>query len=345
MGETNERDGAEGGTELPAREQAALSALVAAELGRGKPTAEIEETGGEAGETGTEEAEGTKTAEGESGGEGTEAEPGQQTEDGESAEDEAPETETEEDAEDRLPKTLQAKIDRRIGKLVRRAREAEERAEGLAGRLAELEKQAGQRESRATGPNQVGEARTIKELEQAVDNAWKIKRWCEEHPEGGNLGEQEITPEQVRAARANAEETIHRVAPRRREELTRFGAEEAQWNQAAEKRFPALKDPESELSRLAAEAVGLLPALKGIPSWRFAAAVYARGAMELAKEDAAAKAKPAKPLKAPAKQPLNARGGTTVMEAGEAKRTAALKRAKVGGTQEDLAEYFRTARM
>jgi hypothetical protein len=196
---------------------------------------------------------------------------------------------------------VQARIDRRIGKEVRRRKEAAEALEVERGRRAELEAEvsrlkggqgphAGQTGFADFGPLNGVEGREA--LQKAIDEAWQVKRWAEGNADGvtvsdGKGGERDLSAAEVRDIRQRAEETIFRWGPARE----RWLAERAQMDAEAVSLFPALKDPKSQFSVLHARVLAEAPWLAGLPARRLVAAVYAKGLLALRAEEAAARGK------------------------------------------------------
>jgi len=368
-GKVGENEGA-GAVELPeAAIDAALAELVAMEIGPSRAE------GGEEGETGTgkgaretereeasEEAEapeGEPGAEAKAGADGDEAPGGEAAteseekaddgapeEQGKSAEDgEAEEESAEEAPEERLSKRAQAKVDRRIGKLVSQRKALEAEVAALKAELTTVKSgQAEAKGSAGAGQSPFGrlaKARTAAEVEAAVDEAWQVKRWCEEHSDGGMSGETEVTPEQVRQIRLNAEEAIHRHAPARRQYL----GQETQFNAEAKRIFPWMEKDGEELP-MVSQVVSAFPAIKEQPDWKLTVGYYLTGLLAVKRQQeqaAAQKAGASAGQKRPVKQPLGARGGPS-REGRAAEQKAALRqRALAAGTEDALASYLETA--
>lgn len=138
----------------------------------------------------------------------------------------------------------QAKKARRIAEL---RTEAERLKKAVEAKDAELE--AARSKTPATSPasNRADPLAAIDDeaaLEKRVAEYKELRRWARTHPQGGTIGDQEVTAERAAELLDDADEIITEHAPRHRERLRQRAAGEAE----AIKAVPALKDKTSEVA-------------------------------------------------------------------------------------------------
>ena len=197
----------------------------------------------------------------------------------ESDEDESKEEKDSESDEDLkgLPEDVQARINKRIGKSVRKQREAEERAEAaeaekqdLQERLDALEQdsaetQAGVAASRL-GVSEVFLAETEAKIDAYERRLEQVEDFCETHKDDGYEGtgtedDPSFTAAEIRARLRQVQRELRRDVPRARELLTKQQARDA----AAKKLYPELGDSKSDVSLELRRMKRMLPGLRMLP--------------------------------------------------------------------------------
>lgn len=197
-------------------------------------------------------------------------------------------------------------VQKRIDKLVARARAAEEEIARLKTARDELDNRL--REESENKPVAIDPANPLdgiwnyQALEAKKDDMIELRRWCESNAEGytGKDG-REYSAEQIRHVKYNAEDFLEKHIPRR----AQFLLEYSQVNPVAEKLFPFWKDRSSQSHAEANEILRLVPQLKSHPTYKVFIGDYLAGRdarLKASAEATKAKAKPTVIAKAP-KQP------------------------------------------
>lgn len=239
-----------------------------------------EEPTGQASDQGEDEGDDTETGDGASEGEGDD-----------DGDDESEGEGEDESGEESQGQKGPAWFQKRLGKLTaqrnearEKATQAEQRAEQAEQRAQEAEQQLETAQTPAPQPREPGaldSVENLQDLNQKIDEAWQIKAWAEQNPEGGTIKDKdgndvEISPEKVRTIKLNAEQTIFRHAPERRT-----------WLQARDQMEPAVKqeypwwgDKNSPQYQQAQKMLRTLPELKRFPDYKMVLGDYIAKATE-----------------------------------------------------------------
>jgi hypothetical protein len=229
------------------------------------------------GNKGAGDDDGEENADGEEGAEGDEGE-----EDGEGDEE-----------EEEAPAGSEA-VQKRINKLTKARREAEEGREALRIENESLKAQIGSDGRPVATPNDpLADVTDNATLNARVQQSLAVKDWAKDHLDGGTMpdgkgGEVEFTAEQVRQMLANADAVLMVHVPKRANYLKTAGAFEEQ----ALVRYPEFKKPDSIESKLADAIYREMPELKRFPNHKMVVGHIVAGLKaERAAADAEAKAK------------------------------------------------------
>ena len=181
-----------------------------------------------------------------------------------SQEEETTEAEAEPTAE--LTPEQQEKINKRIGKEVRKRKEQDEsHAEEVAALKAELE------EARTAadipppaGPNPFSKINTIEELARVKREAQNTLEWAEDNPMGGTLGEKELGEEDSQNLRRWANRALREHLPDQAEFIQQRDALEPEVLEA----YPWWKDKASSEYQNAKLAMRQFPGLGSLPNYK-----------------------------------------------------------------------------
>lgn len=185
-----------------------------------------------------------------------------------------------------LPPELQEKVNKRIGKEVRKRKTAEEEA---AAEIAELKQRLTEAEARAeeerppefapaaTEANPFGNLNSVEEVQKEMMQAEQTLEWAEDHPEGALLetkeGDKEFTSEDVREIRKKAARAIRRHLP---EQLGYIQARD-QLEPRALEAYPWWKDKSSSEFQNAMQLLRQMPELARFPDYKFVVGDYLSG--------------------------------------------------------------------
>jgi len=136
------------------------------------------------------------------------------------------------------------------------------------------------------------------QLDQAMNQARQLKRWCELNPEGGVLqipngkggfDQREFTGEQVRTMRFAAEDDLEQHLPRRREHLR----QEQAITSLALREHPWLTDKNNPRMAMFRKVIDSDPSIRLRPDWARVTAIFVRGLEVVDAESKAATTPPA----------------------------------------------------
>lgn len=228
-----------------------------------------------------------------------------------------------------LPPEVQKAIDKRIGREVRKTKEAEEklqlalqRAEEVEARLKALEEKPGQENGHSAKPknlvDSINDLEKLQEIGDQAENAigqadqllLRLKRnpgAVEKQLRNAKIqltdedGEEDYSLERMEnylmGVRLNADSLLRRHIPRRSEYLK----EEAQQNRVAEQLLPWLKDKATPQYAKSEAVLKMFPSIKTLPHWKIVVGAYVEGLKVL--EDKLAQSK-APPKTIPKKPPV-----------------------------------------
>ena len=261
------------------------------------------------------------------------------------------EEESEDDSEDEtqeLSAGVQKKIDKRIGRLTARAKEAEERAreaeEQLETAQTELDEYRDQAEKPAqvTSSNPHANIRTLKELKEAKGKARELRAWCRRHRDGTtvtvNGAERDYGPEQIAELELKAQEDLEEHLPAREE----FIKTEQEQTGIAEKAFPWWKDKSTSEYQAAMSVLRDAPMIRELPNWKATVAFYLMGVNEYQRQmESAKKPKPKTNSKTPPKVATRpAKAPAPVADKNAARYDEARTNFQQSGSTEALAQMF-----
>ena len=204
----------------------------------------------------------------------------------ESDEAEPDEVEQQDDGEEDygVPQNLQKKINKRIGKLTARAKEAEEQGVKQSERIAELEQQLESanpdQKPLQIGDNPLSKVKTLGELKEHKSKLIRWKKWLRENHDGFTTTEdgeeREYAESDVRRMMSDIEYELEEHVPSREEYLR----EESNIRRAVEDVFPYWKDKSSPMYQQAMSVVREAPELRTRPNWQANVSIYMLGLNE-----------------------------------------------------------------
>jgi hypothetical protein len=215
---------------------------------------------------------------------------------------ETDEVEQEEDEVDpNVPQHLQKKINKRIGKLTARAKEAEEQVTQQAEKIAELEQQLENanpdQQPIQIGDNPLSKIKTLGELKEHKSKLTRWKKWLRENHDGFTANEdgeeREYSENDVRRMMSDIEYELEEHVPSREEYLK----EEGNIRRAVEDVFPYWKDKSSPQYQQAMSIVREAPELRTRPNWQANVSIYLLGLNEYNRMLNEGKKKPSKAVK------------------------------------------------
>lgn len=185
------------------------------------------------------------------------------------------------DDADGLPKGVQKRID----KLTARNRDAEAKVKELESKLSELESKLNQRPATEDAPvkptpdNPYLHLQSQADVDTAIAEAKRVRRWCEMHPDGGVVRgadgkETEYSAEEVRSIRLNAVDALEDHLPRQLAYVQQRAAIDPQ----AESTYSWWKDRTSREYAAAQNMLKAFPELRKFPDYKMVVGDYLRGA-------------------------------------------------------------------
>ncbi len=255
-----------------------------------------------------------------------------------------PEPEAQENADETTPKSEEQGEDsdepewfqKRINKLTRARREAEERVERLESQIRELQEKTPEPAAQVESSSPFSSVWDEKSWSAEMNKALAIEEWCEDHPEGGELGGRELTAEQVKQVARNVRRAMRVDAPARKE----FIRQHSELDPVATSIYPWWNDRSSELHNMAQNLVREFPALKTRPDYKIIVGDYILG---LKTRMSAANGKKAAPQPAPKpapRQPAKPVAAAPKVDQAAVEREAMKKRFIAKGDVMSLAELL-----
>ena len=218
----------------------------------------------------------------------------------ESDEAEPTEVEQQDDGEEDygVPQNLQKKINKRIGKLTARAKEAEEQGAKQSEKIAELEQQLESanpdQKPLQIGDNPLSKVKTLGELKEHKSKLIRWKKWLRENHDGFTTTEEgeerEYAESDVRRMMSDIEYELEEHVPSREEYLR----EESNIRRAVEDVFPYWKDKSSPMYQQAMSVVREAPELRTRPNWQANVSIYMLGLNEYNRMVTEGRKKPSK---------------------------------------------------
>lgn len=264
------------------------------------------------------------------------------------AEDEAAEDEDADDAED-APDDSNKGYQKRIDKLTKRAKGAEERESSKDERIAKLESELASKEAEpqeaipaapATPANPFTNATTLEAVQREEHNAEQVIDWTDSNPDGALVptsdGEMEYSAEEVRDIRKRASKAIRKWLPERKQWIRENQAQD----EYALKHYKWWQDKSAAEYQAAMNVLREFPEIQKFPDYKVIVGDTLMGMqMRLAGEQTAKQPKAAKPKKAP-KQPGKPTAEPAPVEESTARSAAARQSFDESGNVEDLARVL-----
>jgi len=174
-------------------------------------------------------------------------------------------------------------VQKRINKAVRKQKEAEEREKALEIRIKKLE--SGEKPSARNNIDKIAESFDSDELDSMEDQAHKAIDFCLDNPSGfiGDDGK-ELSAEEITQHKATARKSLEDIRSRRKviEEADKHTTE-------IESTYPALRDPDSDVSKGVSNVFDVVPSLKSHPRSKELAIMLILGEQALLKQAEPAK--------------------------------------------------------
>ena len=276
---------------------------------------------------------------------------------------ETPEAEAEQAAEegdgdeDGLTADVQASVDKRIGKEVRKRKEALEAKEAAEAEAAELKRKLEEAEMRAkeageaaadfvppaTEANPFASLNSIDEVQKEMLRAEQTMEWAEDNPDGALLqteeGEREFTAEDVREIKKKASRALRRQLP---EQQAYLQARDTLEPKALES-YPWWKDKSSSEFQSAMQLLRQMPELARFPDYKFVVGDYLAG--RGLRENPPAKQGAAKVAKKAPSQPTAPTAEPAPVDPAAARSASAKKAFQETGGVDELANLLKTGEL
>ena len=237
---------------------------------------------------------------------------------------------------------------KRIDKLTRQRRDAEDEVKDLRDEIKDLRDQVSENAttpvSRGGLNNNPFEHLTSQEqIDAEKQKAKDLRRWCRKNRDGavvnGKNGEVEYDSEQVEDILENAEEALDTYLPERE----KFLQASAYWEPEAEKAYPWINDRGSNEQKLFNQALKAFPQIKALPDYKILLGDMLVGRAFRISKETESKTDPIKKTKAKPKapkQPSAPSADRTTTTPTSAKVAANKKRFLKSGEESDLAEVM-----
>ena len=187
-------------------------------------------------------------------------------------------------------------VQKRIDKLTRRYKEAEQDAESYRTRLGELESEMASMKEGESVPatdNPYSNKTTARDLEKAEEEAEDWIEWCEDNPDGGDRDGREYDLDDVRQIRKAARKALRSFIPKQKDHIKAV----RHYEPIAHDMYPFWKKPVSAEFKVAQEFVQAVPAIKRFPDYKVIVGDYLYG--RYMREQAVKKKSSPAPKKAP----------------------------------------------
>lgn len=200
-----------------------------------------------------------------------------EAENSEEAFDEEPEAEAE-DTE--VERGLSKGVKKRIDKLTAKRREAEQKVTELEAEMERLKQEASVKRpvSEPTASNPYSNLNTPVEVQKEIEQAKKVRRWCEMNPDGASVKnddgtETDYTAEEVRSIKMRVLDALEDHLPNR---LT-YIQQASQIEQIAQKEYPWWKDKSTREHTIAQKFLEAFPEITKFPDYKMVIGDYIRG--------------------------------------------------------------------
>ena len=182
--------------------------------------------------------------------------------------DEDTEEQSKDDSEEQergLPKGIKKRID----KLSAKRREAEAEVERLRSEVERLSQEAEKPAQTPTEDNPYSNLSTAEEVSREIDQAKRVRRWCEMNPDGATVtnkdgSETDYSSEEIRSIKIKALDAIEEHLPKRLQYLNNY----QQFEQVANKEYPWWKDKAARERQMAESFIKAFPEVKKFPDYK-----------------------------------------------------------------------------
>tara|TARA_R100000458_G_scaffold48231_1_gene47193 strand:+ start:5486 stop:6544 length:1059 start_codon:yes stop_codon:yes gene_type:complete len=254
--------------------------------------------------------------------------------------------------EDRLTADVQASVDKRIGKEVRKRKEALEAKEAAETEAAELKRKLEEAEMRAkeagdaaefvpqpTEANPFANLNTLEEVQQEMMRAEQTMEWAEDNPDGAVIetkeGEREFTADEVREIKKKASRALRRQLPEQQGFIQTRDHLEPKVLEA----FPWWKDKASNEFQSAMQLLRQMPELAKFPDYKFVVGDYLAG-REM-RENPPKKQAAAKVVKKAPSQPTAPSAEPAPVDPAAVRSASAMKSFQETGGVDELANLLK----
>ena len=231
---------------------------------------------------------------------------------------------------------------KRIDKLTRQKREAQEKADALERELnqtkSKLEKSDSERPVPVTNQTDpFADVWDAKKLDDEWSKARDLKRWCEDNIDGCEIGDKEYSSTEIKAIKRRVEDALDLHIPARARFLNNY----KQIQPIAEQIYPFWKDRSSTQYTEAQQVLRQLPQLAALPEHQVLVGDFLEG-RRLRLEREATKGKPSAklPLKTAPKQPGKPTASPVKKDGAQANIDAAKSRFAKSGGESELARLL-----
>lgn len=254
-------------------------------------------------------------------------------------EDEAEADDAEPEAEE-TPRGVQKRID----KLTRRAKEAEEKLANEKAKRIDAEN-APAEQATTTAPvtpeNPFANLTTLLDVQREEHNAEQVLDWCDDHPDGDLVqtkeGEIDYSAEEVREIRKKASKAIRKWLPQRQQWVT----ENQQNEEYAHKTYSWWKDKSAVEYQAASNILREFPEIQRFPDYKIIVGDTLMGMqLRLSQEAKAKKPKKAAGAKKAPKQPTAPTAEPAPVDGSAARSSSARQRFDETGDRDDLAQLI-----
>jgi hypothetical protein len=244
------------------------------------------------------------------------------------------------DAEEEPPRGVQKRID----KLTKRAKEAEEKL--AAETVRRIEAESAEPETVVTAPvtpaNPFANLVKLEDVQKEEHNAEHVLEWCEDNPDGGVVntsnGEVEYSAEEVREMRKQASKAIRKWLPQR----TQWVQEYQQNEQYANTAYKWWNDKATNEYQTASSILRAFPEIQKFPDYKIIVGDTLVGMnVRLGAERQVAKPAPAAKSKKAPKQPTKPTAEPAPVDESAARSSSARQRFSESGDVDDLKELIK----
>ena len=253
--------------------------------------------------------------------------------------------------EDGLDADVQASVDKRIGKEVRKRKEATEAKEAAESKVKELRAQLEQAEAAVrasdfapppTDANPFANLNTLQEVQKEMMRAEQTMEWAEDNPDGALVdsedGEQEYTAEEVREIKKRASRALRRQLPEQQGYIQSRDNLEPEALDA----YPWWNDKASSEFQAASQVLRNMPELARFPDYKLVVGDYLDGMVNRMNRNTQKVQPKAKEVKKAPSQPTAPSAEPAPVDPAAARSASALKSFQETGGVDELANLLKT---